>query len=346
MNRDQFFAKLAALDEEGLRKALWNLYWRGAAEVRERIEAQIDPEVRERRRREADVPPDPGAVFDEVLEFVQLAQAGAYLGGDRRVSPKERTRWRFTFRRLADDALRTLDAEDIADGADAVELLVDLACETRGYEYFRSEDPMEAARFVVSDAVALLWKRLREHHGFAGFAERAAPQLIRWEAAYGWTRSGAGTVADKEVSLASVLAGMLTAQDMWLAFAERYVDALAELAATAETKRRRRRDAEWAGKERARALAEWHAMLIDRLVDSEADGLLDRLAEHPALAGPERTFIAARTDAARGETDRARDLVAACLKQLPGHRDFIDLAKQIGAELPPRSRDLDRAWSR
>ena len=32
---------------------------------------------------------------------------------------------------------------------------VDL-CEMRGYDYFRSEDPVEAARFVVSDAVALL----------------------------------------------------------------------------------------------------------------------------------------------------------------------------------------------
>src|SRR6266568_3809912 len=34
MNREDFYARLAALDEERLKKALWNLYWRGAAPVR------------------------------------------------------------------------------------------------------------------------------------------------------------------------------------------------------------------------------------------------------------------------------------------------------------------------
>ena len=43
MNREEFFAKLAALDEAGLKKALWNLYWRGTAAVRERIEGEIVP---------------------------------------------------------------------------------------------------------------------------------------------------------------------------------------------------------------------------------------------------------------------------------------------------------------
>jgi hypothetical protein len=38
MNREEFFAKLAPLDEDRLRKVLWNLYWRGPASVRERIE--------------------------------------------------------------------------------------------------------------------------------------------------------------------------------------------------------------------------------------------------------------------------------------------------------------------
>jgi hypothetical protein len=54
---------------------------------------------------------------------------------------------------------------------------------------------MEAAGFVVSDAVALLWAELQAQYGFAGFAERAAPQLIRWESRYGWTRSGWGRVS-------------------------------------------------------------------------------------------------------------------------------------------------------
>ncbi len=29
MNREEFFAKLAPLDEAALQKALWNVYWRG-----------------------------------------------------------------------------------------------------------------------------------------------------------------------------------------------------------------------------------------------------------------------------------------------------------------------------
>jgi hypothetical protein len=44
MDRDQFFAKLAVLDEDRLKKVLWNLYWRGSAPMRERIEAQLDPD--------------------------------------------------------------------------------------------------------------------------------------------------------------------------------------------------------------------------------------------------------------------------------------------------------------
>ena len=44
MNREEFFAKLAACDEERLKKVLWNLYWRGSAAMRERIEAEVDPQ--------------------------------------------------------------------------------------------------------------------------------------------------------------------------------------------------------------------------------------------------------------------------------------------------------------
>jgi hypothetical protein len=66
--------------------------------------------------------------------------------------------------------------------------MIDLACETREREYFRSEDPREAARFVVSDVVAVLWFRMREAHGAVYFTERAAAQLLRWDPRYGWTR--------------------------------------------------------------------------------------------------------------------------------------------------------------
>ena len=34
--------------------------------------------------------------------------------------------------------------------------MVDLACDMKSYDYFHSDDPVEAAKFVVSDAVAVL----------------------------------------------------------------------------------------------------------------------------------------------------------------------------------------------
>ncbi len=43
MNRYEFFAKLAPLDDEQRGKVLWNLYWRGTAAVRERIEGSLIP---------------------------------------------------------------------------------------------------------------------------------------------------------------------------------------------------------------------------------------------------------------------------------------------------------------
>ncbi|MDN5798137.1 MAG: hypothetical protein L0H79_20650, partial [Intrasporangium sp.] len=187
LDKKQFFGKLAGLDEAGLKTALWTLYWRGSAPMRERIESVIDPRVEAIRKVAAAAPPDADEVLDDVLEFVTLAQSGAYLGGDRRVSPKERSRWRFTFRRLADQSRDALAGADVASAGEAMEALIDLACETKRYDLFRSEDPIEAARFVVSDAVAVLWARFLQEYGLAGFAQRAAGQLVRWEEGYGWT---------------------------------------------------------------------------------------------------------------------------------------------------------------
>src|SRR5260370_37761239 len=112
MNREEFFAKLAGLDEDRISKALWNLYWRGSAQMRERIESELDPAEDAARKRAAAEPPDPDTVLFEVCEVAELPRAGAYLAGDRRVSPKERTRWRLTFRRLAGDALAALRAAE------------------------------------------------------------------------------------------------------------------------------------------------------------------------------------------------------------------------------------------
>lgn len=206
MNREQFFGVVGGLDEDRLRKALWNLYWRGTANMRERIEAELAGDGGARSACPKTELPDPVTVRDEVADFVALARSGAYLAGDRSVTPRERTRWRFTFKRLAAEAQDALRADDGRSAATALEQLIDLACEARDTYYFRSEDPVAAAGFVVSDAVAALWAATWERHGFQTFAEMAAPQLIRWESRHGWTRYGDGTVSTKETTLAVVLA--------------------------------------------------------------------------------------------------------------------------------------------
>jgi hypothetical protein len=337
MNREEFFAKLAPLDEDRLRKVVWNLYWRGPAAVRERLEGELDPAEQERRKQAAAQPADPDLVLYEVREFAELARAGAYIAGDRRVSPMERTRWRVTFRRLAADAQSALRAEDCGPAEEALALIVDLACEMKDTQYFRSEDPVEAARFVVSDAAALLWETVRDRHGFGTFAKRAAPQLLRWESRYGWTR-GWGQVHEKETPLADVLARMLAAPDAWITFAACYLAAL-DQAARADAAAKHPRifgswgygDAGYRRRERASNLSEWHGLLLERLAGSEAEDDLDRLVSHPALGGPERTFLQARLAHQRGDTADARKLIKDCLGDLPGSQDFAAFAAEIGA---------------
>lgn len=344
MNRDEFFAKLSPLDEDRLRKVLWNLYWRAPAPLRERIEGELEPAEPRRAKRAAAQRPSPGLVLDEVREFAELARSGAYIAGDRRVSPKERTRWRLTFRRLAGDAQSALHAADPGPAEEAMALVIDLACEMKDSTYFHSEDPVEAARFVVSDAAAVLWETVQARHGFDIFAQRAAAQLIRWEARYGWTR-GWGQVQERETSLAAVLARMLRIPDHWTVFADRYLDALDEVALT------KSRpvimvgswdygDRDFTRRWRTDALAEWHSLLLDRLPGSEAEDRLDRLASHRALAGPELTFVQARVAHLRGDLAGARTLAHDCLEDLPGHSGFAEFAAEIGAGLPSRSREI------
>lgn len=326
MNRDQFFGRLAGLDRQQVNKVLWTLYWRGAAAFRQRIEAELDAvEHGTRPRPAAPAPADPAHVRAEVEQFVGLARAGAYLGRDRRVSPKERTRWRFTFQRLAADAQSALREPEPGDAVAAVEQLIDLACDLRAYDYFRSEDPVEAARFVVSDVVALLWATLRERDGFDAFTQRAAAQLIRWESPYGWTRIGYGAVSGKETSLAHVLVDMLRVPDAWLGFADAYLDALDDSAVS-------RRGTTRGRKERTEALAKWNNLLLDRLADLDAEDRVDRLTRHPALGGPEQQYLQARLAHRRGDLGRARDLVKRCLRAVPGHPDFLQFAAGLNAE--------------
>jgi hypothetical protein len=236
MNRDEFYAAMASSDDARLRKVLWTLYWRGTAQLRARIEDELRPPERPKISPRNE-PPEPDAVLTRVTAFVELAEAGAYMAGDRRVHHTERSKWRHTFRGLVADALAALGADDPRPAQLAVGKMVDLACDLRGYDYFHSDDPVEAAKFVVSDAVAVLWESVLRHDGPAAFSRRVPEQLIRWEADYGWTRRGYGQVAEKETALAVPLSRLLATPDMWRTFTESYLEAL-DAAGHADPKRR------------------------------------------------------------------------------------------------------------
>ena len=178
MNRDEFYATMAPNDEARLRKILWTLYWRGDARLRERIEDELRPPGQPKVKQKKEVPA-PDTVLNEVTAFVKLARDGAYMAGDRRVHHTERSNWRLTFRRLAGEALTALQSDNLGPAQQAVAEIVDLACETKSYDYFHSDDPVEAAKFVVSDAVAVLWESVLRHDGFTAFAQRVPEQLIR-----------------------------------------------------------------------------------------------------------------------------------------------------------------------
>ena len=125
---------------------------------------------------------------------------------------------------------------------------------------------------------------------------------------------------------------MLRVADTWEGFAEQYVRALDGLCDRGVSTRRIRRFNQ-TGQERASALAEWHGLLLENLVDT-AGGLLDRIATHAALGGPAQTFLSARLAHRRGDTDAARELTVQCLRKLPGHNGFREFAAEIDATAP------------
>jgi hypothetical protein len=129
MRRDEFFAKVEGLNADRLRHILWNLYHPGSSELRQRIEDALDPREGGQSRPARE---EPDAVFlrEAVEDFCRLARSGAYMGGTREVSPSERRKWRHTFRRLVDEALRCLGPGAFEDGSRALEQLLDLICET------------------------------------------------------------------------------------------------------------------------------------------------------------------------------------------------------------------------
>ena len=100
VSREEFFAKLAPLDAGQRGKVLRNPYWRGTAAVRERIEGELDPPERERRRRDAAAPPDPAQVSRRSPGSPSRPGRVGTSPVTAWVSPAERTKWRVTFRRL------------------------------------------------------------------------------------------------------------------------------------------------------------------------------------------------------------------------------------------------------
>jgi hypothetical protein len=138
---------------------------------------------------------------------------------------------------------------------------------------------------------------------------------------------------------------MLPVPDMWTAFADHYLDALDQIARAEAANPRPKHPwvfphADYARRHRTDKLAEWNALLLERLVGSEAEDRLDRLVRHPAFAGPELTFLQARLARQRDDLEGARKLVEDCLLQLPGHQGFAEFASEVGADLPQRAREL------
>jgi hypothetical protein len=291
------------LDAEQCGTVLWNLYWRGTAAVRERIEDELDLRERERQKKAAAAPPDPDLVLMEVRDFVELARSGAYIAGDRRVSRTERTKWRVTFRRLATEAQSALHATDSGPAEEAMELMIDLACHADGC--FRSDDPLEAAKFVVSQAVSALWETVLDVRGAVEFTARAVPQLMRWKREYGWAHGmGAAKVYEAERPLAEVLAPMLTTQEMCNAVADAYLaelDRIAAADAPPAVKKNTRAGPGGTGNARPRAGTPpsgtgraGSLAGIRRCLSVSTGERARRLAGHASFGGPEADFLKAR----------------------------------------------------
>ena len=173
--------------------------------------------------------------------------------------------------------------------------------------------------------------------GAMGVASRL--DVLRW-----------GFRCGKETPLASLLEGLLPGLDAWIAMADAYLEALDALRPAPSKDRPRNPRQAWAASEEARRshyiieqrtrdLATWHGLLLHWLGGTEAEDRLDRLVRHTAIGGPELAFVEARLRHRRGDAAGAHQLMYRCLEKLPGHRDFLEFARQIGAPLPPRARE-------
>ncbi|WP_460495190.1 hypothetical protein [Glycomyces tarimensis] len=282
MSKDEFYEKLDALDEARLKKALWNLYWRGTASVRERIEDAVTTDPARQAKPQESI--NPAQTLRQVREFCKLARAGAFLGASGHgVRAKRRSNWRHEFRGLVKAARTAMAETDPGPGMSAMEEIIDLAVYSNTYEVFTSQEPLEVAKFVVSDEVEALWRRMIEHRGFAAFTAVGAEQLLRWEAKYGWTQSGWGPIAEQERQLADVLVLLLPGIDQWLTFTEAYVAAL-DSVPLEKNMVFSSSGVDWPRRKRTENLSAWHLRLGERLGGSdEGAALLDRIVAHSSL---------------------------------------------------------------
>lgn len=153
----------------------------------------------------------------------------------------------------------------------------------------------------------------------------------------------AGKVIEREIALAHVLAPMLTTPDMWTGFADAYLAGLDRIAAAERPLPGRRApramsssSPEWKRGERTRNLARWNELLTGRIDEERAE----RLADHPAFEGPDADFMRARVARRRGDIGAARTVIGTCLDRLPGSQQFAEFAQEVGADLPPRAREI------
>ncbi len=93
---------------------------------------------------------------------------------------------------------------------------------------------------------------------------------------------------------------------------------------------------EWKRSERTRNLARWNEVLSGHIDEERAE----RLANHPAFEGSDADFMRARAARRRGDIDAARTLIGTCLERLPGRQEFAEFAEEVGADLPPRAREM------
>ena len=336
MDKTAFLKKLEGRSVDELRTLLWTAYWRGTAVTRERIEESLNPQE-VIKQREVDAWVDPKECLREVTSFCARARAGDYMRGARDLGRKEVSGWRLTFRRLFDDSARLLQQPDTANEFRPLVHLLDFTHDLKDWNYFRTQDPVEAAKIVFSDRVETLWRSRIDHAGFGVFLKEAPAQLLAWESPGGWTRYD-GSATEKQRPLTAVILRLLPGHDSVLAFVRNYLIALEAMgprAATPQESKVRSSNPryEWenACRHRSERLEHWHKALLERFVGSEDEPLIDRILTNRALDGPYTWHLLGRLRLQQGRRSEAKALVKRALDRLPGATSIQATALELAS---------------